>query len=260
MVEVRALPPRRVSTIYDAGRLRVRHRVDLAGRYRIFNATEYRFYRSKAPDPPPVEGDTPYQTSPSLPYTDSPSPVWSDGTWYLAMSYFDGVIDSGFLPLGPYGRTYTRMDIALSELAGRPPAQVEGSPTSAPSEWHLVTAAGGGVVIQGLYYEQVAATRAQQWALKFTFDGTTPTEMVNDGDEDLLVTMGTSGIEVLVHPLAAQAHGTTVKVRLQTRREQFPDVFYSEGSTVQTITADAQGPSAPYTATKWPGRLPEDAV
>jgi hypothetical protein len=61
------------------------------GLYRIFNAAKYRVYCESTP---PVQGSTPTWTVNSLPTTGG---SFADGTWYLAVSYFDGVYDSGFL-------------------------------------------------------------------------------------------------------------------------------------------------------------------
>jgi len=70
--------------------------------------------------------------------------------------------------------------------------------------------------------------------------------------------MPTAGLALLSYDLPGQAHGTTVKVRLQTRRQDASWV-YSEGSTIKSTTADAQGPTtAPPAGEAWPGSLPED--
>jgi hypothetical protein len=66
--------------------------------------------------------------------------------------------------------------------------------------------------------------------------------------------MGT-GLVVLEYDLPGQANGTTVKVRLQTRRNDSGTWRYSENSTVLTAIADASVPSAPLTLQQWPGDL-----
>jgi len=218
---------------------------DARGLYRVFNAAEYRLFRSSTA--PPAETDVPFATAPTLPAT--PADTFADGTWYVSASYFDGVLDSGFLPLGPEGETYRRLDIAGGELQLAPPA--------GPTAWELAAAAGGAVRVLGHLF-QPAILSPHQWAIAYTTDASTPPA----GDPDLTQAMAAIGLVWLDLLLPAQAHGTTVSVRLQTRRndgsDETPAWVYSEGSTVLTLTADAQGPTAPTSAVAWPGPLPED--
>jgi len=121
----------------DFGRRYAEHR----GKYRVFNAAEYRFYRSDTA--PPDEGDSPFATSASLPHT--PTNIYADGIWYLSVSYFNGVLDSGFLPLGPNGETFLRLDISGAEESGSPP--------DGPATWHIEQRAGGVVGVVGFYMQ-----------------------------------------------------------------------------------------------------------
>ena len=75
---------------------------------------------------------------------------------------------------------------------------------------------------------------------------------------NITVAMPSRGLAVLAYDLPAQGDGTTVKVRLQTRRQDNGRWTYSENSIVLTAVADAQGPSAPIAGAVWPGYLPED--
>ena len=218
---------------------------DAGGLYRVFNAAVYRLYRSSIG--PPGETDVPFATAESLPAT--PADTFADGTWYLSVSYFNGVVDSGFLPLGPQAETYVRVDVAGGEVQFAPP--------TGPTAWQLVAAAGGAVrVVAHLF--QSAALAPQQWAIGYTIDGSTPPA----DSPTVTQAMPAIGLVWLDLLLPAQAHGTTVKVRLQTRRNDGSDLVpvwvYSDGSTVLAIAADAQGPSAPTGAVAWPGQLPED--
>ena len=53
------------------------------------------------------------------------------------------------------------------------------------------------------------------------------------------------GLAVLQYDLPAAADGATVKVRLQTRRQDGGTWYYSEASIVQSIVADAIGGNSP---------------
>ncbi len=211
---------------------KITYLVDARGLYRIFAAAEYRFCRSSST--PPVEGATPFATNATLPH--EPSDVYGNGTWYLSVSYFNGIYDSGFLPVGPMGETYIRLDLAAGIETGSPP--------EAPLRWHLETRASGVVRIMGVY-AQAGSLRADDWALAYTTNGSTPPTDTPDATQ----AMATADLDYLVYDLPAQSNGTTVKVRLQTRRNDGTDAVpvwvYSESSDVLTIAADATGPTAP---------------
>ena len=217
---------------------------DGRGKYRVFNAAGYRFYRSNSS--PPAESDTPFATNATLPH--EPSDTYADGTWYLSVSYFNGVLDSGFLPLGPHGETYLRLDLSGGEETIQPP--------KGPNDWRLEACAGGVVCVVGFYFES-DDNRADQWAIAYTTDGSDPPADTPDANPAVQ-----GNLSVLGYDLPAQSHDTTVKVRLQTRRNDgtagSPDWVYSEGSTILTLSADAQGPAAPPAATLWTGQLPEE--
>jgi len=208
------------------------------GLYRVFNAAAYRFYRSNVA--PPTTADAPFATSATLPST--PATTFADGTWYLSMSYFNGVLDSGFLPLGPRGETYLKIVIAGGVAQGAKPGQ--------PYNARLVALAAG--VVQVLaFYAPVAdgANAATQWAIAYTIDGSIPPT----GAPTITKAMGTGAIQVLSYKLPAQANGTIVKVQLQMRR----GTVYSDPLDVLQATANTAGPSAPLSLGTWPGTLPE---
>ena len=200
---------------------------DASGKYRVFNAAEYRFYRSNST--PPVEGDEPFATNATLPH--EPADTYADGTWYLSVSYYNGIYDSGFLPVGPLGETYLRLDLAAGVETTSPPA--------GPLSWHIENVGSGVVRIIAIYL-QGGNLRASQWAAAYTTNGSTPATDTPDVTQD----METDGLAVLSYDLPGQGDGATVKVRLQTRRFDDPSYVYSEDSEVQTITADAAGPAA----------------
>lgn len=235
----RVAPPRRARSRVLHNARRGKRYLDARGKYRVFNAAEYRFYRSNTATPP-AEGDTPYATSATLPAT--PADTFANGTWLISVSYFNGVIDSGFLPLGPNGETYLTLIIAGGTEQSLPP--------NGPLSVQLVLGPGGTVRVVAVY-AQNDANRADEWAVAYTDDGSTPPEDTPDETE----AMPDAGLAVLDLELGPFAHGTTVKVRVQTRRG---GTIYSDGSTVLTVTADAQGPAAPEGGERWAGPLPEE--
>jgi hypothetical protein len=224
------------------GAWRAKYYGELRGQYRVFNAAEYRFYRDNTA--PPEEDDSPFDTNATLPHT--PTATFADGTWWVSMSRFNGVIDSGFLPLGVNGETYVRMDIATGGAAA------VYTPPRGPLSWHLEDRYNGVVRINAVYFE-TGSLRADTWAIAYTTDGSTPP--ANTPDITQAIAAGSS--VVLAYDLPAQSHGTTVKVRLQTRRTNAGTDTYSENSQVKTTTADATGPAVPKGSEVWPGRLPE---
>lgn len=223
--------------------LRVRYGASLRGLYRVFNDAEYRFYRSNVA--PPVEGDTPFDTAASLPH--QPTDTHADGTWYFSMTYFNGVLDSGFLALDSAGSTYRRLDIDSGVATNEPP--------DAPDEVSVTVLAGGVVGVDAVYQPSLSL-RADQWAITYTTDGSDPLTPPAVSP-DTTVAIAASGVAYLSLQLPAQSHGTTVKVRVQTRRLDGATWVYSEGSTIQTATADANGPTAATGLAVWPGAIEE---
>lgn len=223
------------------------------GLYRVFNAAEFRLYRSLGGVP--AESGTPYATSPTLPVT--PAATFTDGDWRLSMCWFDGVLSSGFYPVGPSGETYLRLRIVDGVLQGPPPL--------GPMGFQLFPLAGGVVRIVGTY-QQAAPWRADDWAVAYTINGTTPAE----DDPDLTEEIPTGAVSVLDYSLPAQAHGVTVKVRLQTRRNDAPEPteenpdpdpiwVYSEASEVLSLLIVTSGPTAALGGAQYRGELPQGA-
>lgn len=217
------------------------------GKYRIFNGAEFRFYRSNSA--PPEPGDVPFATSATLPH--QPAVSFADGTWYLSVSYFNGVLDSGFLPLGRNGETYLTLEVDGGEDIGNGP--------NVPSDVRLIQRAGGVIRVSAFYVATAdGSNRANRWAIAYTVDGSTPA--VDTPDE--VVEMSNGPMQILSFDLPAQAHGTTVKVRVQTRRttgtEMSPVHRYSAAGSVVSASADASGPSVPLDLRSWSGALPEE--
>jgi hypothetical protein len=214
------------------------------GLYRVFNPAQYQFFKSNVS--PPAESGIPFATSATLPST--PTATYADGTWYLSVAYFNGVLSSGFLPIGPRGETYLKLEISGgAALATRP-----GGPLTAS----LQVLAGGVIRVNAVYAAfPDGANRADTWSIAYTTNGTTPP----NNTPTVTKAMTAGGLQVLAYTLPAQADGTTVKVQLQTRRGSGPGV-YSLPGTVLTAVADATGPSAPLSLGSWVGGLPESGT
>lgn len=206
------------------------------GLYRVFAPAVFRFYRSSSG--PPAETDTPFATNATLPAT--PGTAFADGTWFLSVSYFNGIVDSGFLAIGANGQTYVSVVVA-SGTSGNPPP-------IAPLAFRLEQRPGGVVRVHALYAE-TGPTRADTWAIAYTTTGATPPSGAPTVTQAF--TDASSG-QVLVLDLPAQANGTTVKVLVQTRRAG----VYSAASPVLTAIADTVGPSAVAGGSLWRGELP----
>lgn len=209
------------------------------GLYRIFNPALYQFYKSNVG--PPNETDIAFATSATLPAT--PANTYADGTWYLSAQYFNGVLSSGFLPLGKHGETYVLLEIAGGVSTGTRP--------SGPTNAALEVRAGGVIRINAFYLASAdGANAADTWSISYTTNGTTPAN-----DSPTITKAMTKGpLQVLAFDLPAQADGTTVKVQLQTRRS---GTVYSLPSTVLIAVADATGPTVPVGGDDWAGALPE---
>lgn len=217
-----------------------KHFLDARGLYRVFNAAEYRFYRSNSA--PPVEGDAPFDTNATLPY--EPSAPFADGTWWLSMSYFNGVIDSGFRSVGPRSETARRIDISGGKLINSPPF--------GPEDWRLELLTGGVVRIVA-YYGESGTKRATEWAIAFTPDGSDPAA----DSPDIVVPIEAGGVAILSHRLPAQPDTTVVKVRLRTRRKDNGSFIYSQNSLVQQLIVDTNGPAAVLDLRKFPEPVSE---
>ena len=215
--------------------------IELSGTY--VNASVY------VPDDEIVEIGTLTAIHETLPAT--PDKTFSDGTHYLGCTYFNGLIESEFLPIGPAGEPYLILVVEGGAEVGTPPL--------APSEWRLELRASGVVRVVGFYHQE-DGYRADAWSIAYTTNGSDPSE----DSPTVTVEMPSEGMAVLAYDLPAQSNGTTVKVRLQTRRNDGtagdPDYVYSDGSAIKTTTADASGPSAPPSGENWRGELPAEGT
>lgn len=215
------------------------------GLHRVFATAEHRFYRANDGTTPDPTTATAYATASSLPAT--PAVTFADGTWRIVVTYFDGIHESDPLALGPNGETYVRLEIASGATVANPPQPA--------FEAELQQRAGGVVAVVALYDEDDSTgLRADAWVVTATYDGSAPAE--DSASPTLERAMPSAGLAALDYELPAQAHGTTVKVRVQTRRD---GPVWSNDSTILSTTADATGPSAPPGGVAWRGSLPESS-
>jgi hypothetical protein len=225
-----ALPPLAMRTYYSGMR----------GLYRVFNAAAYRIYLTTGS--PPIEGSTPWATSASLPVT--PTAALADGTYYLSVSYFNGVLDSGFLPIGPAGETYLRLVVSSGATLPAPPCD--------PISLSLTMLPGGVVRVVGLAV-QTAATPPALWKILYQVDGAAALEV------DVPFMAGP--LSVLDASLPAQANGASVGVTISTERNDgtlaSPTWTESVNSISKAIVVLADGPTAPLGDSDYPGPLPQ---
>ncbi len=204
MPDVIAPPP--PSHWVDPSTFRNEYDFDARGRWRIFNAAGYRFYFTRGA--PPQEGDPPFATNATLAH--SPVDTFAAGEWYFAVSYFNGVIDSGFYPVGPNGERYLILRVSSgSELGNRP---------ALPALCWIEQRPGGKVRVNAIYY-QFDSLRADNWSLTYTVDGQIPGYDGGTPGTTVTQAMPSSGLAILQYDdIPAQAHGTTVWVRVQVKR------------------------------------------
>lgn len=203
--------------------------------WRGFHTAEYRFYRRK--DVPPEEDTTTFATSSSLP--DAPTPTFDDGTWFVSVSRNNGLYDSGFLPIGPAGEPYYRLEISGGDEQPQRPRAPFGV---------RARAIAGGVVRVDAFYVETGTDRATEWAIAYTTDGSDPAE----DSPDVTVSMTGGAAQALSHELPAQSDGTTVKLIVQARRNDGGYV-YNRGSTIVTVVADDSEPDDVLSSSTWRG-------
>lgn len=207
------------------------------GLYRIFNGEEYRFYRSNSV--PPTLLDVPFASSQTLPYT--PTDTYADGTWLLSMTYFNGVLESGFFPIGVNGQTYKTIEISSGAALDTRP--------SAPTNVTLAQLSGGVVRVSAVYNALVDGTNAAtEWSISYT---------VNSAHfATVILPINNAPFSILAYNLIAQSTGDIVEVTLEVRRGS----TYNLTSIPVSITIQADGPTAPIGISSWVGNLPEGSI
>jgi len=247
----RAAPPRRprtLSRVHKNGLLIGRFQITFGGVTHFQNAPGYWLFLQK--DTPPVETDTPVATSETLPFTPTDE-MDSNGVWYAACGYFNGYVFSGFLPVGPHGEPYYRIDVVDGEPANTPP--------DGPLAWHVEPRADGVLRIHAAYLQH-GALRATQWSIDYDDAPATPAQAAT-----VAVAMPSQGIAVLRYDLdGGFSHNDAINVRLHTRRNDGGTWVYNDTvasgalASIKTATADAECEAdATEYPRLWPGRVRE---
>jgi len=196
------------------------------GLFRIFNAAGYRLYKSSAL---PLSLADLWSTVSTLPAT--PGAV-ADGTWYFGVSYFDGVYDGGFAPVGPNGEPYLTAVIASGAATPPPPA--------APLSLILSEDAPGVCGVTATGPQLAAAALPYQWQLSYTVNGGAATV--------LAYPYAAGGVAVLAVELPAQAPASVIAVSLVIQRNDGTagsPVWTSSAAATASLTLAAAGPSPP---------------
>lgn len=245
-IAVQPIPPPPVlpSSVIKPSLFRGQHYGTGRGCYRIYGTAQYLFYYDTSPitedsDLDAVNSDINYETV----------DTFITGVYYFGARYTNGIYTSPLLPVGPNGETYYRLDVDSGVETISPPGK--------PFDVRLLRDTAGVIQVLAGYFESYQTIRANQFAINATFNGSDP----GQDSPDYTRNMAKYGPQMLRYSLPPQVHGTTVKVRVQTRRndgtEISPDYTYSETTAddVLTITADAQGPSVPMDAEIHPGAV-----
>jgi hypothetical protein len=178
-----------------------------------------------------------YDTNPTLPY--QTSETFADGTWYIGMSYFDGVLDSGFYPQGQSGLPYQVIVVSGGVIVGTPPSPVVDASLS------------GNVLVRALYYPGVDPPGSQ--ATSFYLTGTYNSGLLPINFTPATIPIG-GNPAILSYTFPAQMPGTVVDVTIYTQYGSGPT--RSAGVTL-SLTIPAV-PSSPLGLQSWPGNSPED--
>lgn len=216
--------------------------MDARGLYRVFSAAEYRFRWNNIR--PPSLNDVIDATNSSLPFTTTAT--FPDGIWYFSVTFFNGIFDSGFLPVGPFGETYLILTIASGVVIGNPPQK--------PDNWSLRVVGNNpattGIVWVDGFYTELGSLRADEWYVEFSEDGASWTP----------ATQAVPAVGVAVLRLAIPASWldeVEVFVRVRMRRDDGAGWIYSDGiDDVRSIIVNGEGPTAPLGGDQFNAPLP----
>lgn len=220
---------------------RARYRQRWIGLWRAFNAAGYRVYWQHGS--PPSAGDAPVAVGPTLPIHIS-GPI-ADGVWYLSVSWFNGVLDSGFLPIGPAGETWLRFDFDRGAPSATPPR----APISARGE--LLPDMGW--KIHAVYAED-GPDRADEWVIYTLVDTDPNGDPLTGNRETIPMASGGVGILSFTPAIPAATGGEYAIALVRTARGGVE----SENTAAIVLAGDDAGPDAPVGYTQWSGAAPED--
>lgn len=216
--------------------------MDARGQYRVFNAAEYRYRWNNARAPSLI--DPIDETKATLDLTTAAT--FADGIWRFAVTFFNGIYDSGFLPVGPFGEPYLILTIDGGVVIGNPPQK--------PDSWSLRVVgnnpASTGVVWVDGFYTELGALRADEWYVEFSTDQVSWTPATQ--------AVPAIGVAVLRKDIPSSwSDGAEVFVRVRMRRDDSGTWIYSDGiDDVRSIIVNGEGPTAPLGGDQFTAPLP----
>lgn len=218
-----------------------RHAARFVSLSRITEPAEYRIWRTVG-SPPDPGSDPVHATPAALPTTDGPL---GSIDYFYAVSYYNGVLDSGLLPIGADGRTWVRVN--LDPLVGA----IDGPPPD-PLDVRLEARPGGVVRVHALW--SGARDGTERWVVTYTDDGSTPLG-APFWVPTIQQSFGGASLAVLEADLPASADGSTVRALVQVQSGTGL-LSYSPGVEA-SVVADAAAPSSSLAGAPWPGQSPE---
>lgn len=203
-----------------------RRHLQMQGLSRIFNAAEYRAYRTDGSVPDP-DVDSPHATFSALPTT--PAGAWADGDWRVALTRFNGVLESLGKPFAPINEAALRLIISGGTEDDLPPA--------APKSIQVEDRAGAVIRVTAVYLSNgdsaAGITLPTRWNISWTGDAT------GSATPALSIILGVARLSYDISLSDGQ------EITVSVRTEYDPGGGYVQSDAVtETITADGSGPSA----------------
>lgn len=225
------------------------------GRYRVAGTPVHRFKYDTSPITEDTADD---ETNATLDGYESTATFTGTDEFYIGVTKYNGFLDSGLGAVGSNSELYRTLRLVSDAVKPLLPY--------GPTGWRLEDRGGGIVAVRAVFNQPVVEVtdgssdeRPGQWVIAYTTDGSTPATDTPDEYPDLKGTMAV----YLDHEIdfSGQSHGDTIKIRLQTRRNDgtsgSPVWAYSANSSVLTLILDKTGPDAPPGGDTWAGSIPE---
>jgi hypothetical protein len=205
--------------------------MDARGLYRVFNAAEYRYRWNNTRAPSLIDPIDETKATLDL----ETAATFADGIWRFAATFFNGIYDSGFLPVGPFGEPYLILTIESGVIIG--------NPSQKPDNWSLrvvgTNPTAFGVVWVDGFYTELGSLRADEWYVEYSVDRASWSSVTQ-----AVPVVGVAVLRLLI-PVSWD-DGSEVFVRVRMRRDDGAGWIFSEGiDDVRSIVVDGVGPTAP---------------